>query len=43
MHIDFKLASGAHFTVRQAANGLTKETHIAGIYIVERQIHSADI
>ena len=41
--IDFELDSGAHFTVRQAADGLTKKTHIAEIYLVKRQICSADI
>ena len=41
--IEFRLDSGANITVRQAADGLTKGTNIAGIYLVERQICSADI
>ena len=41
--IDFRLVSGGNFTVRQAADGLTKGTQVAGIYLVERQIRSADI
>ena len=40
---DFRHDRGANFTVRQAADGLTKGTHIAGIYLVKRQICSADI
>ena len=41
--IDFRFDSNANFTVRQAADGLTKWTRIAGIYLVESQIRSADI
>ena len=41
--IDLELDSGAHFNVRQAADGLTKGTQIAGIYFVERLVCSADI
>ena len=39
----FELDSGAHFTVRKAADRLTEGTHIAGIYFVEHQVCSADI
>ena len=41
--IDFELDSGAQFTVRHAADGLTNRTHIANIYLVKRQIYSDDI
>ena len=41
--INFELDSGAHFTVRQAADRLTEGMHIAGIYLVDREIRSADI
>ena len=41
--IDFELDSGAHFTVRQVADRLTKGTHIDGLYFVKCQIRSADI
>ena len=41
--VNFRFDSGAHFTVRYAADGLTKRANVASVNLVECKIRGADV